>query len=98
MSKQAGKKTSDWVLVKASDLPVPSTQELAALRREWLDKLVWFYVGDGNRRPGKVYAITKWGEVKIEVLRDGEWRHSRVIWFDYVSRVLRHRGGNSKPL
>ncbi len=102
MSKQAKKQTSDWVLVKVSDLPVPSEQELQALRREWVDRLVWFFVGDDKWRPGKVYQITKRGEVKIAVLRDGEWRHSRVIRFEYIPRVLRHRagsgGGNSKPL
>ena len=102
MSKQAKKKASDWVLVKVTDLPVPSEQELAALRQAWLDRLVWFFVGDDKWRPGKVYQITKRGEVKIAVLRDGAWRHGRVIWFHYVSRVLRHRagstGGNGKPL
>jgi hypothetical protein len=102
MSKQAKKKMSDWVLVKASDLPVPSEQELEALRQEWLDRLVWFFVGDDKWRPGKVYAITKRGEVKIAVWRDEQWRHGRVICFEYIPRVLQHRAssgvGNGKPL
>lgn len=88
MSKQ---KKSEWVLVRCADLPVPSPEELEALRRSWVGALVWFFIGSGEWRPGKVYEITKGGEVKIAVWRDGAWVHGRVIRFEYIPRVLRLR-------
>ncbi len=83
------KKGSQWKLVKVSDLPVPSREELEEAREMWGDKRVSFYVGSDWWREGKVYEITWRGEVKIAVWCDGEWVHGRVIRLEYVPRVLR---------
>lgn len=93
MSEQ--KKQGEWVLVRCADLPKPSPDELEALRRRWVGALVWFFVGSGQWQPGKVYDITRSGEVKIAVWRGGAWMHSRVIRFEYIHRVLCLRRGNS---
>ena len=87
MGKQ--KEKGQWVLVKCADLPKPSLQELEVLRRQWVGTLVQFYIGSDTWRRGKVYEITKGGEVKIAVWRDGAWVHGRVIRFEYIPRVLR---------
>ncbi|HEU5374692.1 MAG TPA: hypothetical protein VFV38_04565 [Ktedonobacteraceae bacterium] len=93
MSGQA--KKSSWVLVKCSDLPVLSSQELEALRSRWVGALVLFLVGEGQWRRGKVYEITKSGEVRIAVQRSGTWVHGRVIRFEYIPRVLRFVSRNT---
>jgi len=82
-----------WRLVKVSDLPVPSRDELEILRGRWMDKLIWFYVGAGRWRQGKVYAITERGEVKIAVRRGDVWVHGCVKRFEYIPRVLRLASG-----
>jgi hypothetical protein len=88
MSEQ--KKKSQWTLICIDDLPVLSDQELAALRKKWVNRLVWFYVGGERWRKGMVYAISRRGEVSIAVKnRAGEWVHGRVILLEYVPRVLR---------
>jgi hypothetical protein len=86
------RRSSDWKLVHVADFPVPSPAELEAARKQWVDRLVWFYVGDDRWCKGKVYAITKSGEVKIAVLRGDTWVHRRVIRLEYVPRVLRLAG------
>ncbi len=83
------KEKSQWVLVKCADLPKPSAQELEALRHQWVGALVRFSVGADQWRRGKVYEITKAGDVKIAVWRDGAWVHQRAIRFEYIPRVLR---------
>ncbi len=87
MSRQTNK--GEWALVRRADLPKPSPKELEALRRHWVGALVRFYIGSDQWRRGKVYEITKAGEVKIAVLHDGAWVHGRTIRFEYISRVLR---------
>lgn len=87
MSEQKNK--GAWVLVKYADLPKPSPKELEVLRHQWVDALVWFYTSSGQWRKGRVYRITRGGEVKIAVLRDGAWVHNRTIRFEYIPRVLR---------
>jgi len=87
MSEQKNKR--QWILAKCADLPVPSSEELAVLRCRWVDALVWFSAGSDQWRRGKVYEITKKGEVKIAVWRGDAWVHSRVIRFEYIHRVLR---------
>ncbi len=88
MGKQARRK-SDWVLVRIDDLPVPTQAELEEARQRWVDRLVWFSVGSDWWRQGKVYAITRGGDVKIAVQRGDFWVHGRVIRLEYVGRVLR---------
>ncbi len=83
------KKRGPWKLVKVSDLPVPSAEELEAMRCCWVGRQVRFFIGDGQWRKGMVYTITKCGGVKIAVKRGGAWVHNRVIGYEYIPRVLR---------
>jgi hypothetical protein len=82
------KQKSPWILVACVDLPVLSPDELAALQSRWVGAFVRFSIGSGQWRRGKVYEITKAGEVKLAVWRDGAWVHDRVIRFEYIPRVL----------
>jgi hypothetical protein len=77
------------VLVHVDDLPVPSAELLEVLRCGWVGADVWFLVAPGRWRHGKVYEITKRGEVKIAVKRGDAWVHDRMIGFEYIPRVLR---------
>ena len=88
MSKR-GKNKSAWVLVHVDDLPVPSPEVLEVLRCGWVGVEVLFLVAPGRWHRGKVYEITKRGEVKIAVKRGDTWVHGRVICFEYIPRVLR---------
>ena len=83
------KKQSPWRLERVDDLPVPTQAELEQARQQWVDRLVWFSVGSDRWRQGKVYAITRRGDVKIAVQRGDSWVHGRVIRLEYVPRVLR---------
>jgi|SRR6266487_1824893 len=90
MGKQ---KKSEWVLVHVNDLPVPSAELLEMLRCSWVGVEVLFLVAPGRWRRGKVYEITRRGEVKIAVRRGGTWVHNRMIGFEYIPRVLRLASG-----
>jgi hypothetical protein len=88
MSKR-GEKKSEWVLVHVDDLPVPSPELLEVLQCTWVGADVLFLVAPGQWHRGKVYEITKRGEVKIAVKRGGAWVHNRMICFEYIPHVLR---------
>ena len=80
---------SKWRLVRRDDLPIPSSGEVEQARQRWGGRFVWFALGSGRWRQGKVYAITRRGEVKIAVQLGDSWVHGRVIRLEYVARVLR---------
>ena len=87
--KEQNSKQSKWRLVRRDELPMPSSDEVEQARQRWEGRLVWFALGAGKWRQGKVYAITRRGEVKIAVQRGDSWVHARVIRLEYVPRVLR---------
>jgi hypothetical protein len=87
MSKQAKKKTSDWVLVDAEKLPVEP--EIQQARDVWEGKQVWFLTPWQQWRRGKVQHVYNTGLIRVIVYQKGSYGLSFAFDLKHIPLLLK---------